>query len=264
MLAVSPTSETYEPVTDKNMMTLSRIYRGVMGIKDAYLRRIGHYFRAKSILPEQTAVDRMIFKKVFQLYAGKSLRVFEWGMGYSTVFYSRYLDSIASDFEWHAIDNSREWHEKVALLVSRYRLNDRVHLYLSEFPGFWELPNWSWEERKIPKEVCSPEAIEYVEYARRVAEPKGFDVIIVDGRFRRRCLRVAAEVLAPGGLVLLHDAQKTHYHSSLEIYESGHFFNSSNVLGSKVKVRTWLGTLDHNRISDIVSISDSVKRTRQS
>ena len=246
------------------MMTLSRIYRGIVSIKDTYLYQVGYYLGGKLVLPAQTSLDRRIFKRVFDLYAGGKLRVFEWGSGRSTVYYSRYLTSIGCDFEWHAIDNSREWHEKVALLVSRYGLGDRVHLHLSEFPPFWELPNWSWEERKIPKEVCSPEAIEYVEYPRRVAEAKGFNVIIIDGRFRRRCLRVAAEVLAPGGLVLLHDAQKTHYHSSLEIYEFGHFFNSSNVLGSKVKIRTWLGTLDHNRISDIVSISDSVKRTRQS
>lgn len=75
------------------------------------------------------------------------------------------------------------------------------------------------EERKIPKEVCSPEAIEYVEYPGRVAESKGFDVVIIDGGFRRRCLLVASAVLAPGGSVLLHDAQRTHYHRSLENYK---------------------------------------------
>ena len=148
-------------------------------------------------------------------------------------------------------------------MANRYRLNDRVHLHLSEFPAFWELPNWSWEEGNIPKEVCSPEATEYVEYPRRLTESKGFDVIIIDGRFRRRCLRVAAEVLAPGGLVLLHDARKTHYHGSLGIYEFGHFFDSGNLAGSKVKIKTWLGTLDRNRIPDILSISESVKHKRQ-
>lgn len=233
-------------------MTLSRIYRGIAAIKDAYLYRIGHYLRGKLVLPEQTSVDRMIFKKVFQLYAGKSLRVFEWGSGRSTIYYSRYLTSIDSDFEWHSIDNSREWQSKIARLVEHYQLSDRVHLYLSEFPAFWQLPSWSWEEVKIPEEVCRPEATEYVEYPKRLAGTKGFDVIIVDGRFRRRCLRVAAEVLAPSGLVLLHDAQKMHYHSSLDIYPFGHFFDGTKILGSKVNIKTWLGTFDHNRILDII------------
>ena len=221
---------------------------------DAYLRRIDSYIREKLVLPAQTSIDRKIFKRVFQLYAGKRLSVFEWGTGRSTIYYSRYLTSIDSDFEWHSIDNSREWKEKVARLVNRYGLNNRVYLHLSEFPAFWELPSWSWEERKIPQEICGPKVAEYVEYPRRIMGSKGFDVIIVDGRFRRRCLLVASEVLAPGGLVLLHDAQKTHYHSSLQIYKFGRFFDSGNISGSKVKIKTWLGTLDHNRIPDIESI----------
>ncbi len=242
---------------------LHRYGQGILGIKNSYVRQIDSYFREKRGLPAQTSLDRKIFKRVFQQFTGGNLRVFEWGSGRSTVYYSRYLISIDSDFEWHSIDNSREWKEKVTRLVNRYRLNDRVHLYLSEFPGFWELPGWSWEETKIPEEVCSPEATEYVEYPRRLAESRGFDVVIIDGRFRRRCLLVAAEVLAPGGLVLLHDAQKAHYHSSLEIYKFGHFFDSGNLPGSKVKIRTWLGTLDSNQIPSILSISDSIKRKRQ-
>jgi len=205
------------------------------------------------VLPAQTSIDRKVFKKVFQQYARKNLRVFEWGTGMSTIYYTRYLVSIGFDFEWHSIDNSREWKEKVAQLVERYGLSKRVHLHLSEFPAFWELPGWSWEERNIPQEVCSPEATEYVEYPRRVVGPKGFDVVIVDGRFRRRCLLVASEVLAPGGLVLLHDAQKDHYQPSLGNYKFGRFFDSGNLPGSKIKIKTWIGTLDHNRLPDIKS-----------
>lgn len=234
------------------MMTLPRFYRGVVGIKDAYIYQMGHFIRGKLVLPEQTPADRAIFKKVFNLYGGNGLRVFEWGAGHSTIFYSRYLLSIGSDFEWHSVDNSRAWQENVTRLINRYRLNNRVHLHLSEFPAFWQFPGWSSEEVAIPKEVCSPEATEYVEFPRRLTEQKGFDIIIVDGRFRRRCLSVAAEVLAPGGMVLLHDAQKSHYHSSLGTYKFGHFFDTGHLPGSKVQIKTWLGSLDRDRISDII------------
>jgi len=236
------------------MGKLPQVFRTIDGIKDAYLHRIDSYFREKSVLPAQTSIDRKIFKRVFRQYAGKRISVFEWGTGRSTIYYSRYLVSIDSDFEWHSIDNSREWKEKVARLVNRYGLNDRVHLYLSEFPAFWELPGWSWKERKVPKEICGPKVVEYVEYPRRVAGSKGFDVIIVDGRYRRRRLLVASEVLAPGGLVLLHDAQRPHYHRSFENYKLGRFFDVGNLPGSKIKIKTWIGTLDHDRISDIESI----------
>jgi len=235
------------------MERLFRVFQLIQNIKDAYVRQIGSYLREKLVLPAQTSIDRKVFKKVFQQYAGKNLRVFEWGTGISTIYYSRYLVSIGTDFEWHSIDNSREWKEKVAQLVERYGLSKRVHLHLSEFPAFWELPGWSWEEREIPREVCSPEATEYVEYPRQVAVSKGFDVVIVDGRFRRRCLLVASEVLSPGGLVLLHDAQKDHYQPSLGNYQFGRFFNSGNLPGSKIKIKTWIGTLDDNRLPDIKS-----------
>jgi len=235
------------------MERLFRVFQLIQNIKDAYVRQIGSYLREKLVLPAQTSIDRKVFKKVFQQYAGKNLRVFEWGTGISTIYYSRYLVSIGTDFEWHSIDNSREWKEKVAQLVERYGLSKRVHLHLSEFPAFWELPGWSWEEREIPREVCSPEATEYVEYPRQVAVSKGFDVVIVDGRFRRRCLLVASEVLSPGGLVLLHDAQKDHYQPSLGNYKFGRFFNSGNLPGSKIKIKTWIGTLDDNRLPDIKS-----------
>ncbi len=236
------------------MERLPRVFRTINGYKNFYLTRITSYLREKLVLPIQTSIDKKIFKRVFLQYAGKSIRVFEYGSGRSTVYYSRYLASIGADFEWHAIDNSRDWKEKVAQLVDRYGLNDRVHLYLSEFAAFWELPGWSWQERLIPQDICLPEVIEYVEYPRRVAGERGFDVIIVDGRFRRRCLLAASEVLAPGGLVLLHDAQRDHYHHSLENYKFGRFFDVGNLLGSKIKIKTWLGTVDDSRISDIESM----------
>jgi len=240
------------------MMTLSRIYRGIDAIKDRYLYQLGHFVRAKLVLPEQTSGDRKIFKQVFGRYTGKSLRVFEWGTGYSTVYYGRHLLSMGVDFEWHTIDNSSLWRDNMACLVERYRLTDRVHLHLSEFSAFWELPDWSWQEIRIPEGVCSPSATEYVEYPRRLAGEKGFDVIIVDGRFRKRSLEVAAEVLAPDGLVLLHDAQKSHYHSSLSRYQFGHFFESGRIFGSKVRIKTWVGARQGRRLTEIKSILSSM------
>jgi len=236
------------------MEKLAHISQIIDGVKDTYLRRIDSYLREKLVLPAQTSRDIKIFKRVFQRYGGKRISVFEWGTGRSTIYYSRYLASIDSDFEWHSIDNSLEWKGKIAKLVNRFGLSDRVHLYLSEFPAFWELPSWSWLEQKIPDGICQPEVVDYVEYPRQVAGSKGFDIIIIDGRFRRRCLLVAAEVLAPGGLVLLHDAQRAHYHRSLENYKSGRFFDVGNLPASKIKIKTWLGTLDQNRASDIESL----------
>jgi len=238
--------------------SLPGVLRTLGGYKNLYWARINSYLREKLVLPIQTSSDKELFKGVFRQYAGKQISVFEWGAGRSTVYYSRYLASINADFKWHAMDNSREWQEKVALLVSRYKLKDRVHLYLSEFPAFWEIPGWSWKERILPPDICRSEVTEYTEYPRRVAGERGFDIIIIDGRFRRRCLLTALDVLAPGGLVLLHDAQRDHYHRPLGNYRYGRFFDVGSIPGSNIKMKTWLGTLDESHIPDIESLGRQI------
>ena len=50
------------------------IYRGIVGLKNEYLRRISSYIRAKMVIPQQTSIDRKILKSVFQRYARKNLR----------------------------------------------------------------------------------------------------------------------------------------------------------------------------------------------
>ena len=70
---------------------------------------------------------------------------------------------------------------------------------------------------------------QYVETPKQIGGQ--FDVIIIDGRFRRRCLEVAAQVIAPDGIVILHDAQKTHYHPSLELYQQVKFLETGRLPG---------------------------------
>ncbi|MBT2489651.1 hypothetical protein J7E96_14220 [Streptomyces sp. ISL-96] len=50
-----------------------------------------------------------------------------------------------------------------------------------------------------------------------------YDIVIVDGRMRRRCLLAAAERLGPQTVVLLHDAWHTHYHCALQSYPAATF-----------------------------------------
>jgi hypothetical protein len=215
---------------------------------DVYLFNTVLYFERKLGFPAQTPKEIGLFRKVFKSYAGKRFRVFEWGSGNSTIYYGRYLASMGCDFEWHAIDNSRQWKEHVASLINRHGLSDRIHLHLSEFPAFWELPGWSWKQRDIPKDICCPEVVEYVECPRKLMETDGFDIVIVDGRFRRRCLLLAPDILAPGGIVLLHDAQKDHYHGPLENYQHRRFFDAGRLPGSNVKTKTWIGSNDPSSI----------------
>jgi hypothetical protein len=48
-----------------------------------------------------------------------------------------------------------------------------------------------------------------------------FDIVIVDGRKRRRCLLEASRFLSDNGIVILHDAWRSYYQCAFEAYESG-------------------------------------------
>ncbi len=232
------------------MGILNWILRKTSAAKNLLIWKVTFYFRDKLNIPAQTSADRKLFKQVFQQYAGKKVKVFEWGSGMSTIYYCRYLASIGADYEWHAIDNSQMWIEKVTHLVKRHGLDERVHLHLSVFPAFWELPEWPWKEGDAPKDICGPNVVEYVEYPRKVAGPDGFNVMILDGRFRRRCLDVTTDVLAEKGIVILHDAIRPFYHSPLKNFKFGRFHEVGNFFGSKVKMKTWVGSLDHDPFTE--------------
>jgi len=198
-------------------------------------------------LPAQTKKERQIFKALFDLTSENGrLRIFEWGSGYSTLYYAQYLLCNGVDFEWHSIDNNRIWHEMVKEFVKKKDLQSRVDLYLMEFKPFWEKPGWGSVPPPSGQFAPSSENEKnYVDFPRRFG--KKFDVIIVDARFRRRCIQVAQEMLQTEGVVVLHDAQKKQYHDGLESYPYRRFIDSGTWYPLQEKSnRMWIGSLiDH-------------------
>jgi len=203
-----------------------------------------HYLSLRG-LPGMTSKEIELFLKLFDSYKNKKLRILEWGSGRSTVYYARYLKSSGINFEWYAIDNSREWYGNVLKWLKKFNLTDCVHLYLFEFKPFWLKPNWTWKMQHpqgfAPKEKNE---IEYITFPATLGTK--YDVIIVDGRFRRRCLLEAQKILETNGLVFLHDAQKEWYHSSTSAYKYGKFIDSGYLYvgGGRIRSRLWIGSND--------------------
>ena len=193
--------------------------------------------------PAQSPRDIAVFKAVLSRVGAEPLRVFEWGAGASTTYYPEFLRSIGREFDWHAVDNSSVWYEKTRERISLAHMDDRVHVYCSDFPAFWEVHGYS-VHSPIPPEsfISSPNVLRYINY------PTGlglrFHMVVVDGRFRRRCLLAAKEVLAPGGILILHDAQRSHYHSSLSHYSQVRFLETGPLPGSKQQCSIALCSLD--------------------
>ncbi|MBU0477124.1 hypothetical protein KKC91_00945 [bacterium] len=199
-------------------------------------------------LPAQTRKERQIFKKVFDNVTGKKqIRVFEWGSGFSTVYYANYLRKKGIEFEWHSIENSISWYEKVKLMVKKRNLETYVSLYVKEFKPFWEKPDW------VTPPLCGVFSPKLENEKTYVAFPKKFkkkfDIVIVDARFRRHCIQTVKEILLPAGIVILHDAQKKHYHVGLDYFRYKKFINSGSWWPSQeVKNKVWIGSMSDNKI----------------
>lgn len=224
------------------------------------INRIGRklqtlYFKGKLLinsilgLPAQTSKEIRIFKTLFDDFISNSkINIFEWGSGFSTIYYAEYLRQKGADFEWHSIDNSKAWNEKVKSKVKKKNLQTYVNLHLKKFHPFWKKPNWG----SIPPK-CGKFAPKLENEKDYISFPSfincKFDIVIIDARFRRHCIQTAKEVLSPEGIVILHDAQRTHYHKGLDVFQYSRFLHSGSWYPfQEIPNKVWIGTNENRRI----------------
>ena len=124
-----------------------------------------------------------ILKLLLKGYAKtqKKVRVLEWGSGGSTVYFPEFLRSIKIDYSWTSIEGNAVWYRKIVNATTDY---DNICIY------------------HIPP-------TQYVAFPLSLGST--YDIIIVDGEFRRQCLKVASALLDKQGAVFLHDAQIEDY-----------------------------------------------------
>lgn len=143
------------------------------------------------------------------VHAVGARRCLEWGSGGSTrallaecPFIERYV----------AVEHDRAWYEQVKARVSDPRLE--LHLAEPDEPlppgrrGEAEQIAWNARAEREPA-LCRG----YVALPGTLGME--FDFALVDGRARRFCLRAGFELLRPGGVLVLHDAQRTDYHDAV-------------------------------------------------
>lgn len=136
-------------------------------------------------------------------------RVFEWGGGRSTVFFARRAASVVT------VEHARKWHRRLAARIEELDLRNVTLRFIEpREPARGDPPAPS---PARPARWNDPEAREdkpeFRAYADAVLDyPDGrFDLVLVDGRARVACARNALDKLAPGGLLVLDNAEWPKY-----------------------------------------------------
>lgn len=125
---------------------------------------------------------------IVKKYLHKSMRVFEWGSGNSTLFWSQYVKEVVS------IEHDRGWYEKMLNVVPE---NVKLNYYELEYGG---------------------------EYSKAIfKEKENFDIILVDGRDRVECMRNAVGHLTFHGVLILDDSEREFYKTGDDFLKSSGF-----------------------------------------
>jgi len=125
------------------------------------------------------------------------LELFEFGCGYSSLFYAKRVKSITS------VEHNEKWYNTVRTMLP---CNANV-IYQSED-----------QDGK---------------YARKITGMnKKYDIVIIDGIDRVNCVKQSIHHLQPSGVILLDDSDRAEYKEAFD-YASEHGFRSLDFLGIK-------------------------------
>ena len=142
--------------------------------------------------------------KLLEEKLNSDLTLFEYGSGYSTLFYARKVKSVVS------VEYDENWFNKMRTLVPG---NVKLIFRKNDIDG---------------------------EYCRVISSMKDkYDVVIVDGRDRVNCVLQSIPSLSKSGVILLDDSQREKYQEGIGLAISSGF-KSLSVEGLKP---TWAGTV---------------------
>lgn len=162
--------------------------------KGAYLVETGYVKSIKNLEPVNKEGDPIpwmnySFIDFLEPRLDRSMNVFEYGSGYSTLYLSDKVNSIAS------IEFDKSWFDKMEI-----KLKGKGNCEIFYRPDH--------ENYNIAIKECGD---------------KLFDIIIVDGRDRKECVKHIIPYLSGGGVVILDDSWKAKFEQVFEFFQENGF-----------------------------------------
>lgn len=187
-------------------------------IKLIEIKYVSKILHKKIINPWMEYKELEIIKDI--LKRAKPLKCLEWGAGYSTIYFSNYVNS---NSEWVSVEDNKDWAETTKKINKK--LNVKIfYVQPNQFPWTDEFGDGNYSDLR-----------DYVEFPVRFGN---FDFIIVDGRARNDCLIKAYEIINNEGVVVLHDANRSHYHKSFRLFKYQVIFKDSRLDSGGI----WIGS----------------------
>lgn len=143
----------------------------------------------------------------------RELKVFEWGSGNSTYFFSRYAKKIVS------IEHDFDWYQK---LKDKFDENVELKLIDLEYNG---------------------------EYCRAInSEQELFDIVSIDGRDRVRCVKNCIQHLSSDGIIIWDNSDRDIYNEGFEFLKKNGFkrLELSGIIWGIMSVRDYTSIFYRN------------------
>jgi hypothetical protein len=127
-------------------------------------------------------------------------RIFEYGSGASTLWLARRASEVVS------VEHDADWHAILGRKLSAY-----PHVRLKLVPGSPEGSGDGYGSGKP-----GARNLNFRNYVHAIEEePGAFDLVVIDGRCRIRCLEAASSKLRPGGMILFDNSNRARYRTGL-------------------------------------------------
>lgn len=148
------------------------------------------YYQKESVDRENNPIpwNTYAFIKFIEPRLKKEFRVFEYGCGNSTIWYSKRTRLVV------AVENNREWYEKIKVLLPE---NAQLVYKELEYNG---------------------------EYSREVLNhAEQFNIIIVDGRDRVNSVKNSVKKLSEDGIIIFDNAELSQYKDAIQFLNQHSF-----------------------------------------
>jgi len=136
-----------------------------------------------------------IYEKISKF---ESRKLLEYGSGSSSIWFLKMLNC-----EVTSIEHDPEWYKEVESKIP--------NIYKSKFTGILKPKQIEGFDEGSDKE----DEFYYDDYVKAIDELEDFDIIVIDGRCRSKCILKSLSKLKPNGIFIVDNAERDRYKKSI-------------------------------------------------